>query len=80
HSACHGGCWMTVVNGFAGMRDTADGLEFNPTLPDAWKGYSFPMVYKGTRFHVSVDAEGARYEWLSGPPLRFKSNGRNVEL
>ena len=80
HSACLGGTWMTVVNGFAGMRDYPAGLEFNPVLPAAWTRYSFSMVYKGSRFRVTVDAGGAKYELISGPSLRFKSNGNEVAL
>jgi alpha,alpha-trehalose phosphorylase len=80
HSACLGGCWMTVVNGFAGMRDYPDGLQFNPVLPAAWTRYSFPLVYKGSRIRVTVDAGGAKYELLSGPPVRFVSNGCDVVL
>ena len=78
HSACLGGCWMTVVNGFAGMRDYPEGLEFNPVLPDAWTRYSFPLVYKGSRIRVTVDADGARIELIDGDPLNLKLCGKEI--
>lgn len=80
HSACLGGCWMTVVNGFAGMRDEPDGLQFNPVLPAAWRRYRFPLAYKGSRIRVTVDQGGARYELLGGKPLAIKSNGRTIRV
>jgi alpha,alpha-trehalose phosphorylase len=80
HSACLGGCWMTVVNGFAGMRDYPQGLEFNPVLPAAWTRYSFPLVYKGSRIRVTVDGKGAKYELISGKPLTVKSNGKEIRI
>lgn len=80
HSACLGGCWMTVVNGFAGMRDRADGIEFSPSLPAAWARYSFPLVYKGSRFRVTVTAKGAEFDLVSGPPLKFRVSGEDVRV
>jgi alpha,alpha-trehalose phosphorylase len=80
HSACLGGCWMTVVNGFAGMRDLSDGLVFNPVLPPAWTRYRFPLVYKGSRLRVTVTADGADFELLSGEPLTICCRGENVRV
>ncbi len=78
HSACLGGCWMTVVNGFAGMRDYPTGLRFSPVLPDAWTRYSFPLVYKGSRMRVTVDKEGATFKLVAGKPLKIQVNEEDV--
>ena len=78
HSACLGGCWMTVVNGFAGLRDYPQGLELNPVLPKAWSRYSFPLAYKGSRIRVTVDKNGAAYQLLSGAPVTLRANGKEV--
>lgn len=80
HSACLGGAWMTVVNGFAGMRDYPDGLSFNPWLPPAWDSYRFKVCYRGSRIGVEVDSDGAAYRLLDGNPVSFKASGRTVEL
>ncbi len=80
HSACLGGTWMTVVNGFAGMRDYPDGLQFNPVLPAAWTRYSFPLVYKGSRFRVTVTKDGAAYDLIDGEPLTICSNGKDLRV
>lgn len=80
HSACLGGCWMTVVNGFAGMRDYPQGLEFSPVLPQTWTRYSFPLAYKGSRIRVTVDATGPRYELISGAPLLVRSAGKDIHV
>ncbi len=80
HSACLGGCWMTVVNGFAGMRDYPDGLIFNPVLPDTWKSYSFSIVYKGNRILVEVTDSEIKYSLLEGNKLTFNSHRKKVLL
>ncbi len=78
HSACLGGCWMTIVNGFAGMRDYPGKLIFNPVLPKAWKSYSFKIAYKGRKFNVKVDDSGVEYKLLEGEALTIESNGEKL--
>ena len=78
HSACLGGCWMTVVNGFAGMRDYPGELIFNPVLPASWESYSFKISYKGRKLNVKVDGSGVEYKLLEGEALVIESNGEKL--
>ena len=80
HSACLGGCWMTIVNGFAGMRDYSDKLLFNPVLPDAWTSYSFKIVYKESKISVKVDESGVEYKLLDGKPLTIESKDEKIKI
>jgi len=80
HSACLGGCWMTVVNGFAGMRDYPEKLIFNPVLPAAWTSYSFKMAYKNQKINIKVDSSGVEYKLLKGEPLTIESNGEEMVI
>ena len=80
HSACLGGTWMAVVNGFAGLRDSEEGVLFNPVLPEAWNGYAFELAIRGRRLGVSVDADGVAYTLAAGPALRFASGATPVAL
>jgi alpha,alpha-trehalose phosphorylase len=80
HSACLGGTWMAVVNGFAGMRDYADGLHLAPRLPEAWNAYRFHLNYRGRVIRVDIDASGATYRLISGEALSFDSARTEVSL
>jgi alpha,alpha-trehalose phosphorylase len=80
HSACLGGTWMAVINGFAGMRDHESGLLFDPTLPAAWESFRFKIRYRGRLIEVTVNRQGASYRLLEGAALRFLAAGRPVEL
>lgn len=80
HSACLGGTWMAVVNGFAGMRDYESGLQFRPVLPDAWDGYRFRLRYEGRLLEVDVRREKVTYQLLDGPSVEFVANDRMVRL
>lgn len=80
HSACLGGTWMAMVNGFAGMRDYESGLLFDPALPAGWKGYRFKVRYRGRLIGVEVTPQGATYRLLRGPALQLTAAGRTIEL
>jgi len=71
---------MTVVNGFAGMRDYPEKLIFNPVLPAAWTSYSFKIAYKGRKINIKVDSSGVEYKLLKGEPLTIESNGEEMVI
>ncbi|MDD5596777.1 MAG: glycosyl hydrolase family 65 protein [Victivallaceae bacterium] len=54
HSACIGGAWQAVVNGFAGMRLKNGKLDFAPSIPNAWKKFRFKINYRGKVFVVAI--------------------------
>lgn len=61
HITSMAGTWMSVVQGFGGMRINKEGkLEFNARLPKQWKGFAFNILHHGKRVHVEVDASGAK--------------------
>jgi alpha,alpha-trehalose phosphorylase len=80
HTACMGGAWMSVVNGFAGMRVLSEGLSFHPRLPQDLDGYRFSLLYGGSRVEIKVDAANVQYRLLEGDSLQFKHAGNNITL
>jgi maltose phosphorylase len=47
HITSMAGTWMSVVQGFGGMRVVNGELTFNPMLPKQWKGFSFKVMFRG---------------------------------
>lgn len=62
HITSMAGTWMSVVQGFGGMRVENDALEFRPMLPKQWKKYSFNVLFRGEVVKVSVDQQGFNVE------------------
>jgi maltose phosphorylase len=58
HITSMAGTWMSIVQGFGGMRVNDGQLTFNPILPKKWKAYSFNVLFKGKVVKVSVDKNG----------------------
>jgi alpha,alpha-trehalose phosphorylase len=80
HSACLGGTWMAVVNGFGGLRDDTGSLSFNPVLPDKWSRLAFQVVWHGTRIGVELRRNETVYRHLDGSAVSFRHNDQTVEL
>lgn len=71
HTACMGGTWLCMVQGFAGMRLQKGRLQFNPTLPKGLTHYRFRVQVRGRLVAITVDQHQTRYELLEGSPLRL---------
>jgi alpha,alpha-trehalose phosphorylase len=80
HIASLAGAWTVAVAGFGGMRDHDGALTFAPRLPTALRRLAFRMTYRGSRFSVAVDQDGASYELHDGPSLTVRHHGEEVTL
>lgn len=78
HTANMGGCYMAIVNGFAGLKVTEEGLSVNPFLPDGFSRYAFAFRYRGRELSLSVDHSEIRLTVLSGEPVEIRCNGDSV--
>lgn len=57
HITSMAGTWMSVVEGFGGVRVRDGQLSMKPWLPKKWQSYSFRIFFKGAHLRVAVGAE-----------------------
>ena len=76
HTANMGGCYMAIVNGFAGIRVSAEGLSIDPYVPKGLTGYSFPFSYKGRSLKLTVEKDKTELELISGDEVSFFYKGK----
>ena len=55
HITSMAGTWMSIVEGFGGMRVKNDALHFEPKIPKEWKGYSFKINFRNQIIKISVN-------------------------
>ncbi len=60
HITSMAGTWMSVVEGFAGMRVRNGRLSFAPFLPAKWQSFAFKIRFRGALLKVSVDKQGVQ--------------------
>lgn len=76
HGANMAGTWMSIVNGFAGMRAYDDILSFSPYIPEQWEEYSFKIGYRGNMLKVLINKKGTKYELIKGDNLVIMHDGQ----
>lgn len=57
HITSMAGTWMSIVEGFGGMRVKNNQLHFEPRIPEQWKGYSFKVNFRNAIVKVEVTHE-----------------------
>jgi alpha,alpha-trehalose phosphorylase len=80
HMANMGGTWMALLFGFAGLRIKESGLRLHPILPKQWKGYTFPLRYRGNSLKVEVTENSTKIELLSGTELEIMVYDQEYKL
>jgi maltose phosphorylase len=66
HITSMAGTWMSVIEGFGGMRVINGKLSFQPFLPGKWKSFSFHIGFRGAVLNIRVSKEGVQIKNLSG--------------
>jgi len=80
HLAAAAGSWITITNGFGGMRFDAGWLSFRPYLPPRLDGIAFGITYRGSHLRVAMGREQTEYLVLSGDPLTITHHGEALEV
>ena len=55
HITSMAGTWMSIVEGFGGMRVKDNTLHFEPKIPKEWEGYSFKINFRNQILKVAVN-------------------------
>jgi alpha,alpha-trehalose phosphorylase len=71
HVANLAGTWMSLVYGFAGMRDESGSLSFRPRLPERWSRLRFRLHRHEAFFEVDIHRSSVAYRLLEGRPFRL---------
>ena len=75
HITSMAGTWMSVVEGFGGLRVKNDQLHLNPQLPEAWDGYEFMISFRERRLAIKVNDQGTTVNRLSGDEINVNISG-----
>ncbi len=80
HITSMAGTWMSIVEGFAGMRSGKDGLEFDPKIPEQWEAYSFKINYRNQLITVGVTKDMCSISLAGDNSLNLTVAGKQVTL
>jgi len=80
HIAAMAGSWISVVYGFAGMREDKGCLSFSPKLPTIWKRLAFSIAWHGSRIRCDYTAETSTYSLVWGTEIDIEHEGKRYHL
>jgi maltose phosphorylase len=72
------GTWMSIVEGFGGMRVKDNTLHFEPRIPKEWAAYSFKINFRNQIIQVSVSHEGTSFLLEGTTEINVLVNGKTV--
>ena len=60
HITSMAGTWMSVVEGFGGLKVKNNMLTLNPFIPSKWKSFSFKVMFRGCLIKVKVGKDNIK--------------------
>ena len=78
HITSMAGTWMSIVEGFGGMRVLNNILSFSPKIPKQWKSYSFKVNFRNQIIKVNVHQNKTDFELEGTSDLQIIVNGEQV--
>lgn len=78
HITSMAGTWMSIVEGFGGMRVKNDTLHFEPRIPKEWAGYSFKINFRNQILKISVHQNDTTFSLEGTKEISVFVNGKEV--
>lgn len=80
HITSMAGTWMSVVEGFGGMRVIDGKLSFRPFLPVKWQSFSFHIGFRGAVLNVKVSKQGVELKNISDKEVTVLVYGKEQRV
>ncbi|CAM2838979.1 glycoside hydrolase family 65 protein [Flavobacterium frigoris] len=80
HITSMAGTWMSIVEGFGGMRVKNDTLSFSPKIPKQWEGYSFKINFRNQIIKVAITHIETTFSVDGTTDLAIVVNGKNITV
>jgi maltose phosphorylase len=78
HITSMAGTWMSIVEGFGGMRVKNDALHFEPRIPKEWNAYSFKINFRNQILKVSVHQNETNFTLEGDTKISVFVNGKEI--
>ncbi|SHJ29388.1 maltose phosphorylase [Arenibacter nanhaiticus] len=80
HITSMAGTWMSIVEGFGGMRILDDKLSFSPKIPSQWQSYSFKVNFRDRIIELMVTKEKVSFYLKGSEEMSLRVNGKRIVL
>ncbi len=80
HITSMAGTWLSIVQGFGGMRVKEDKLHFSPQIPDKWNAFAFNILFRGNQLNIRVEKKRTIIQNIKGPEIDLFVNNKAVKI
>ena len=80
HITSMGGSWMSIIEGFAGVRIFKEKLYINTNIPKNWDSYSFKLNIKNRKISVLINKHETKIELLLGEKIDIVLNNQETTI
>ncbi|CAM3461111.1 glycoside hydrolase family 65 protein [Zobellia roscoffensis] len=80
HITSMAGTWMSIVEGFGGMRVVDDKLSFEPKIPEQWEAYSFKINFRDRILKVTVKKDSTELLLTGQEDMSIRLKGERIVL
>ena len=80
HITSMAGTWMSIVEGFGGMRVVNNTLTFQPKIPKQWDSYSYNVIFRNRTVKVTVSPKETQFTLMQGEELQVSVNGKLISI
>ncbi|WP_299117711.1 glycoside hydrolase family 65 protein [uncultured Winogradskyella sp.] len=80
HITSMAGTWMSIVEGFGGMRIVNDTLSFEPKIPQQWEAFSFKVNFRNQILRVNACKGHTHFELEGNRNIDIIVNGKSVTI
>ncbi|MEQ8197666.1 MAG: glycosyl hydrolase family 65 protein, partial [Clostridiaceae bacterium] len=80
HITSMAGTWMSIVEGFAGMRIRDGKLSLSPFIPEKWQAFSFKLMFRGALLKVNINKNGVIVSNESSEEITVTVNGKDYKV
>ncbi len=78
HITSMAGTWMSIVEGFGGMRVKNDTLHFEPRIPKEWEAYSFKINFRNQILKIAVHQNETTFSLEGDKEITVFVNGKEL--
>ncbi|MDK2819510.1 MAG: glycoside hydrolase family 65 protein [Mycoplasmataceae bacterium] len=80
HITSMAGSWMSIIEGFGGMRVIDGILNFSPTIPKIWKSLSFNILFRKNLIKMQITNKEIKITNTKGENIKIKLFNEDVLL
>lgn len=80
HITSMAGTWMSIVEGFGGMRVVEGKLSFTPQLPEQWNSFSFKINFRNQILKINIGKNETTFSVDGNEPMTVLLNGEAIEV